>query len=80
MLLLSTVREVRLVQPWKAHMLIVFKNCTALETVQLSTEINRIDNEMFYNCVSLKTITIPNKVTTINIWVKKHDHVFLPIC
>ena len=46
-----------------------FKNCTALQTVELGEEITSIGNSAFANCTSVAEIRIPKKVTTIEDYV-----------
>jgi hypothetical protein len=48
----------------------ILNNCQKLTSVILQTGINTITNGMFYDCISLKSIDIPNSVTSIG------DHAF----
>ena len=43
----------------------VFKNCTNLKTINLSTVDSVIPDSTFYGCTALNSVVIPNNITTI---------------
>ena len=45
----------------------IFQNCTSLETVVLSGELDKIPNYTFDGCKALKNITLPSTLTSIGI-------------
>ncbi len=58
----------------------IFSDCSSLETVVFEDGVNMIPKQSFYNCPSLKSITIPKSVTTIgqfaNSAVQEHRDIY----
>ncbi|MGL4950199.1 MAG: leucine-rich repeat protein, partial [Anaeroplasmataceae bacterium] len=48
-----------------------FFNCKSLSQIFIPSSVRSIENEIFYNCENLKTVTVSNKTNFHDNWLSK---------